>query len=104
MLPAIAAAGETFVPLDMLRTTVSLLGATLGFRPSLDIDARRAARQRDARRARSVPTLLTALYRLRHGLEPIAPDPTLALRGELPLHDAGRGADRRSTPPRSRST
>ena len=47
VLPAIARAGETFVPLDALRTAVSQYGAALGFRPSLDIDADDAARQRD---------------------------------------------------------
>ena len=39
---------RTFVPLDMLRTTVSLFGAALGFRPSLDVDARELRRQRAA--------------------------------------------------------
>src|SRR5438105_13711791 len=36
VLPAIARSGDTFVPLDALRTAVSLYGATLGFRASLD--------------------------------------------------------------------
>ena len=47
VLPAIARAGDVFVPLDALRTAVSQYGAALGFRPSHDIDARDAARQRD---------------------------------------------------------
>ena len=38
MLPAIARAGATFVPLDALRTAVSQYGASMGFRPSHDID------------------------------------------------------------------
>src|SRR5690242_13854742 len=39
VLPAIARAGDEFVPLDALRTAVSQFGAALGFKPSLDIDA-----------------------------------------------------------------
>src|SRR6202142_3117870 len=37
VLPAIARAGDTFVPLDALRTAISQYAATLGFRPSLDV-------------------------------------------------------------------
>src|SRR6478736_8713550 len=37
-LPEVARLGRGAPPLDMLRTTVSLLGANLGFRPSLDVD------------------------------------------------------------------
>ena len=48
VLPEIARAGETFVPLDALRTAVSQFGATLGFRPSLDVDAAELREQRDA--------------------------------------------------------
>ncbi len=39
VLPEIARAGETFVPLDALRTAISQYGATLGFKASLDVDA-----------------------------------------------------------------
>ena len=39
VLPAIAKAGDTFVPLDALRTAISQFGAALGFRASHDIDA-----------------------------------------------------------------
>ena len=46
VLPAIARAGETFVPLDVLRTAISQYGAALGFRPSLDVDAATLLRQR----------------------------------------------------------
>src|SRR6185312_2307887 len=38
VLPAIARSGETFVPLDALRTAVSEYAAALGFRASLDTD------------------------------------------------------------------
>ncbi|MFF8731145.1 citrate synthase/methylcitrate synthase [Streptomyces sp. NPDC015171] len=71
-LPAIAGAGRRSGPLAGLRTALSLLGATQGFRPVYDIDA-------DQRRAdtvaacAAVPTLLTALYRLGRGLDPVEP-------------------------------
>lgn len=71
-LPAIAAATGPAGPLAGLRTALSLLGAASGFRPLYDIDADR--RQADTLAAcAAVPTLLTALYRLGRGLEPVEP-------------------------------
>ncbi len=75
-LSAIASAGTEFVPLDALRTSVSLVAAALDFRPSLDLtsDGLRA----DAMRVCAlIPTLVTSLYRLRQGEQPIAPHPDL---------------------------
>ncbi|MEV6195779.1 citrate synthase/methylcitrate synthase [Streptomyces sp. NPDC051920] len=71
-LPAIAAATGASGPLAGLRTALSLLGASLGFRPVYDIDA---GRRRDDGLAASaaVPTLLTALYRIGQGLDPVEP-------------------------------
>jgi citrate synthase len=91
VLPAIAAAGATFVPLDALRTAVSLLGAAGGFRPSLDVD-HATLRTNALHTCAAVPTLITALWRLRRGLDPIAPDPGLGyaanylymMQGEVP--------------------
>ena len=72
VLPAIASAGATFLPLDGLRTALSLVGSVSGMRPNIDIDV--AQRRADAMRLCAVtPTLLTALHRLRNGREPIAP-------------------------------
>ncbi|MEV6054063.1 citrate synthase/methylcitrate synthase [Streptomyces sp. NPDC052107] len=77
VLPAIAAASRVSGPLSGLRTALSLLGSARGLRPVYDIDA-------DRRRAdtlavcAAVPTLLTALYRLGEGLDPVEP------REELP--------------------
>ncbi|WP_030342946.1 citrate synthase/methylcitrate synthase [Streptomyces sp. NRRL S-1022] len=71
-LPAIAGAGRLSGPLAGLRTALSLLGAAQGFRPVYDTDP-------DQRRAdtvavcAAVPTLLTALYRLGRGLDPVEP-------------------------------
>ena len=75
-LPAIAEAWETFVPLDGLRTAVSLHAQSLDFQASLDItpeELKRNAMQVCA----VIPTILTALYRLRHGQEPIEPHESL---------------------------
>ncbi|WP_330282056.1 citrate synthase/methylcitrate synthase [Streptomyces sp. NBC_00588] len=71
-LPAIAEASGGSGPLAGMRTALSLLGAAKGFRPVYDIDA--GARLSDTLvAAAAVPTLLTALYRLGRGLEPVEP-------------------------------
>ncbi|MFH9659007.1 citrate synthase [Streptomyces sp. NPDC017248] len=71
-LPAIAGAGHRSGPLAGLRTALSLLGAARGFRPVYDLgpDQRRAD---TVAACAAVPTLLTALYRLGRGLEPVEP-------------------------------
>ncbi len=71
-LPAVAAAGGRSGPLAGMRTALSLLGAAKGFRPVYDIDADRRLRDTLAATA-AVPTLLTALYRLGQGLQPVEP-------------------------------
>ncbi|EPD65675.1 citrate synthase/methylcitrate synthase [Streptomyces sp. HGB0020] len=71
-LPAIAAASGGSGPLAGMRTALSLLGAAKGFRPVYDIDA--GARRSDTLVAAAVvPTLLTTLYRLGRGLDPVEP-------------------------------
>ncbi|MEU3204449.1 citrate/2-methylcitrate synthase [Streptomyces cyaneofuscatus] len=71
-LPAIARAGAVSGPLAGLRTALSLLGASRGYRPVYDLDADR--RSADALAAcAAVPTILTALQRLGEGLEPVEP-------------------------------
>ncbi|MEV7195535.1 citrate synthase/methylcitrate synthase [Streptomyces sp. NPDC093510] len=71
-LPAIARASVLSGPLSGLRTALSLFGASKGFRPVYDIDDDR--RRADALAAAAVvPTLLTALYRLGQGLDPVEP-------------------------------
>jgi len=99
-LPEIARVAGDAAPLDLLRTTVSLLGASLGFRPSLDLD-------HDELRAEAlqvcavVPTLLCALHRLQHGEEPVDPDPDLAyaanylymMLGERPTAEHARAVE-----------
>jgi citrate synthase len=69
VLPVIARASE---PLNGLRTALSLAAEEHGCRPVYDLD--HAARRADALFLAAVtPTILTAAYRLRHGLEPVSP-------------------------------
>ena len=74
LLPAIAAASEA--PLDGLRTAVSLVGAAAGMKPNIDI-GRDELRRNAMQIAAVVPTILTALHRLRNGLDPVDPHPSL---------------------------
>jgi citrate synthase len=91
VLPAIAGAGERFVPLDALRSAISLFGASQGFAPSLDVDAATLREQALATCA-VVPTIICAAWRLRNGLEPVEPHPELPyaanylymMHGEVP--------------------
>ncbi|AOR31674.1 citrate synthase/methylcitrate synthase [Streptomyces fodineus] len=71
-LPAIAAASRVSGPLSGLRTALSLLGSARGLRPVYDIDGDRRRADTVAVCA-AVPTLLTALYRLGQGLDPVEP-------------------------------
>lgn len=100
VLPAVAAAGEVFVPLDALRTAVSLVAAAADLQPSLDITHEQLSEDAMGICAK-VPTLIMALYRLRRGLEPIAPHPELGyaanylymLTGEVPDPELARGVE-----------
>lgn len=100
VLPEIAGLAPGAAPLDLLRTTVSLLAAAEGFRPSLDVDAAEL-RSQAVRVCAVVPTLLTSTYRLQRGLEPVAPDPSLGyaanylwmLTGEVPGPDHARAVE-----------
>jgi citrate synthase len=76
LLLEIARAGDHFSPLDALRTVVSLTAATSGFKPSIDVD-RATLRDNALQISAMVPTAITALYRLRNGLDPVAPHPDL---------------------------
>ncbi|TLQ43268.1 citrate synthase/methylcitrate synthase [Streptomyces marianii] len=71
-LPAVARTCAPSGPLAGLRTALSLLGASAGFRPVYDLGPEE--RLADSLAACSaVPTLLTALHRLGRGLEPVEP-------------------------------
>ncbi len=101
LLPSAAAlGGPDAPPLDMLRTTYSMMGVDLDFRPWLDIPPGEL-RQQALQTCAVVPTLLTALYRLKHGLEVIDPHPELPyaanylymMQGEVPKPDYARGVE-----------
>ena len=98
VLPVIAAAGGG--TLDKLRTAVSLVGASCGFQPSLDISAEQL--EDDALRTCDViPTRLMALWRLENDTEPIEPRDDLGYAGnylymrtgEVPDPDLARGVE-----------
>jgi citrate synthase len=99
-LPDIARVAEHAPPLDLLRTTLSLLGATLGFRPSLDLTAPELHAQA-MRVCAVVPTLLCSLYRLQRGIDVVPPHPDLAyaanylymMSGEVPTAEHARGVE-----------
>jgi citrate synthase len=68
LLPHIVGA----VPLDVLRTSVSALGAELSWAPTLDIDRATLVAQA-MRLCAVVPTILCAAHRLTTGRRPVAP-------------------------------
>jgi len=76
LLPGIANAGDHFIPLDALRTAVSLVAYAQDFKPSLDIDAKEL-RHNALQICSVIPTLIMSLYRLNKGEEPIDPNPEL---------------------------
>ncbi len=69
LLPSLAAHGD---PLAALRTGISALGAELGWRATLDLGPEEL-RAQALRLCATVPTLLTAVHRLRTGSDPIEP-------------------------------
>ena len=69
LLPEIARSGGV---LDGVRTAVSMLGAELGWRPSVDIGAGEL-RDQAIRIGAVMPTLVASLARLRNGDEPVPP-------------------------------
>jgi citrate synthase len=100
LLPAIARAGEHFIPLDALRTAVSLVTYAADFKPTLDVDAT-TLRANAMQVCAVIPTLIMALDRLRRGEEPIEPHPDLPyganylymLTGEIPDPDKARAVE-----------
>jgi citrate synthase len=98
LLPDIAASGGPLM--DQLRSAVSLVGHSQGFRPWLDISAGEL-RANALQVCAAVPTSIMALYRLRHGLEPVEPDPDLGyganylwmLTGEPPDPELARAVE-----------
>ena len=98
LLPAVARSGGPIM--DQLRSAVSLIGHSQGFRPWLDVDAAEL-RANALQVCASVPTLIMALHRHAQGLDPVAPDPALGygenylwmLTGERPEPDKARAVE-----------
>jgi citrate synthase len=97
LLPALAAQGA---PLDVLRSAVSVLGAELGWRPTHDVSPDELYDQALGLCA-VVPTILASAYRLREGLDVVAPRADLdfaanylyMLTGELPSAEHARAIE-----------
>ncbi|HET8619244.1 MAG TPA: citrate/2-methylcitrate synthase [Acidimicrobiales bacterium] len=98
LLPAIAASGGPLM--DRLRSAVSLVGNSQGFRPWLDVPAREL-RANAVQVCAAVPTVIMALHRLEQGLDPVDPDPDLGyganylwmLTGERPDEARARAVE-----------
>jgi citrate synthase len=97
LLPALSAQGA---PLDVLRSAVSVLGAELGWRPTHDVSPDELYDQALGLCA-VVPTILASAYRLREGLDVVAPRADLdfaanylyMLTGELPSAEHARAIE-----------
>ncbi|HEX2054587.1 MAG TPA: citrate synthase/methylcitrate synthase [Actinomycetota bacterium] len=76
VLPSVARMGTDFVPLEALRSALSLLCSSWGFRPWIDL-APGVLKEQAMRVCAVIPSLIMALHRLNHGEEPIDPDPDL---------------------------
>jgi citrate synthase len=98
LLPDIAATGGPLM--DQMRSAVSLIGHSQGFRSWLDVDAAEL-RTNALQVCAAVPTLVMALHRLAQGLEPVDPHPDLGygenylwmLSGERPDPDKARAVE-----------
>ena len=67
-------------PMDALRTAVSVLGCV---DPERDDNSVEATRRKGIRITAQVPTIVTAHHRIRSGLDPVDPDPTLNHAGNF---------------------
>jgi citrate synthase len=76
LLPSVAILGKHGSLLNGFRSAYSLLAGSLGFKPWLDEDID-TLRAEGMRTCAVIPTLLTAIYRLRKGLDTVDPDPEL---------------------------
>ena len=85
-------------PMDVLRTAVSALAAA---DPDVADNSPEGTLRKSVRLTSQVPMLVAAHHRIRSGLEPLGPDPTLGhaanflwlLKGERPSEDAARLMD-----------
>ena len=86
-------------PMDVLRTAISALAT---FEPEVDDVSHEATLRKGMKVAAQTPTIVAAHHRIRSGLEPLAPDPSLnhsgnflwMLLGEKPDEDTARLMDK----------
>jgi citrate synthase len=91
LLPRIANLGDRFAPLEALRVGYSLFASAQDFKPFMDVPEDEL-RHQALRTCAIFPTLVTALYRLHEGKDPVDPHPDLPyaanylymMRGEEP--------------------
>ena len=77
LLPVVDVVAHTAAPpLAQLRSVLSVAAPILGLDPVIDID-HETRREQALRVAAMTPSILAALHRMRDGLDPVAPDPTL---------------------------
>jgi citrate synthase len=77
LLPGIARLGTTFVPLEALRSSLSLLTSSWNFRPWLDVGMDQL-REQALMICAVFPTLVMSLHRFNQGLWPVDPHPDLS--------------------------
>jgi citrate synthase len=100
LLPAIARIGKEFVPLQAAKAAYVLVCNALDFRPWLQI-SQPELRLQALRTVAIFPTLVTAMYRLHQGLEPVEPNPDLGhganylymMSGEVPSPERARAVE-----------
>ena len=100
LLPAIAKIGKEFVPLQAAKAAYCLVCESLDWKPWLQI-SRPELRVQALRTVAIFPTLVTALYRLNRGLEPVEPNPNLGhganylymMSGEIPTPERARAVE-----------
>lgn len=95
LLPGIARVSDKAASLADLRTAVSALASELGIDASLDVDGATLADQA-VRLAATFPTAIAALWRLRQGHAPIAPDPDLGIAAGYLAMITGEEPDERA--------
>lgn len=100
LLPEIAHLGDEFIPLDALRSALSMITSSLDLKPWLDV-SHDELKEQALRICAVTPTLIMALYRLREGKDPIEPHPDLPyaanylymLNGEVPEAEHARAIE-----------
>lgn len=100
VLPSVADMGTDFIPLEALRSALSLICSSWGFRPWIDLELG-VLKDQALRVCAVMPTLIMALHRLNMGKEPVDPHPDLGYaanylymwNGEVPSTEHARAIE-----------